>query len=114
LLYVKTPPLHVTSYMNAGRSPTEGYDDVWVLSLPQFTWTQIFTGVRPNYGGTCHHVGKKQMLILGGTEGRSINCDQTPYVSLYDMTNLKWLRGYDPGDDEYRVPKAVYEWIGGS
>jgi hypothetical protein len=109
-----TYSLHFTRYLAAGRSRDEGYDDVWILSLPQFIWTQVFMGVRTNYGATCYHVGQKQMLVLGGTEGRSNLCSQTPYVSLFDMTNLKWLRGYDPEDKDYRVPKAIWEWIGGS
>jgi hypothetical protein len=99
--------------MSSGRSPIEGYDDVWVLSLPQFLWTQVFAGVRPNYGSTCHLVGKKQMLILGGIDGLK-SCKDTPVVALYDLTNLKWLRGYFRDDHDFGVPKAVWEWIGGS
>jgi hypothetical protein len=106
--------LRIARYLAAGRSPDEGYDDMWILSLPQFVWTQVFLGVRPNYGASCHYVGHKQMLILGGTDGLPIDCHQAPYVSIFDMTNLKWLRGYDPNDKDYRVPKAVWEWIGGS
>jgi hypothetical protein len=54
------------------------------------------------------------MLFLGGVDSRSRFCHQAPYVSIFDMTNLKWLRGYDPDDEDYKVPKAVWEWIGGS
>lgn len=101
--------------MSSGRSPSKAYDDVWVLSLPQFRWTQVFAGSRPNYGAICHVVGKKQMLMLGGTDTRLWACSSsTPYVGLFDMTNLKWLRDYVRDDYDYRVPKAVWERIGGS
>ena len=99
--------------MSSGRSPTEGYDDVWVLSLPQFLWTQVFAGARRNYGSTCHLVGKKQMLILGGNDWTKANRDPT-IVAIYDMTNLKWLTEFLREDYDFRVPKAVWEWIGGS
>jgi len=53
------------------------------------------------------------MLVLGGVEHVHA-CDVSPYVALFDMTNLKWLRDYVKEDLEFRVPKAVYEWIGGT
>jgi hypothetical protein len=70
-------------------------------------------GTRPNYGSACNLAGKKQMLVLGGVE-RNHACDGSPYVALFDMTNLKWCRDYVKEDFDFRVPKAVYEWIGGS
>ena len=106
---------HCSSYMSSGRSSSEVHDDIWVLSLPQFQWTQVFAGTRPNYGSTCHLVGKKQMLVLGGIdEVHPTVCEESPYVALFEMTNLKWLRSYVKEDHEFRVPKAIYEWIGGS
>jgi hypothetical protein len=99
--------------MSSGRSPTKGYDDVWVLSLPQFIWTQVFSDVRINYGSTCHLVGSKQMLILGGIDGIKA-CTDTPVVALYDMANLKWLRGFSREDYDFGVPKQVWEWFSGS
>ncbi|KAH3910767.1 hypothetical protein HBI56_188420 [Parastagonospora nodorum] len=118
---ISTCAIHIPSpdntsyhiYMSSGRSPTEGYDDVWVLSLPQFLWTQVFAGARRNYGSTCHLVGKKQMLILGGNDWTKANRDPT-IVAIYDMTNLKWLTEFLREDYDFRVPKAVWEWIGGS
>jgi hypothetical protein len=101
-------------YMATGRSTVQSYDDIWVLSLPQFLWTQVYTGVRPTYGATCHLVGKKQMLVLGGKGDHPSICAQGNYVWLYDLTNLKWMPGYDLDDAEFRVPKAVWDWIGGS
>jgi hypothetical protein len=101
--------------MSSGRSPTEAYDDVWVLSLPQFVWTQVFSGSRYNYGATCHIIGKKTIFLFGGNENKTIKgCNDTPIVSLFDMTNLKWLRGYAFEESDYNVPKAVSEWINGT
>ena len=75
---------------------------------------QVYNGTRPNFGATCHLVGTKQLLRLGGV-------DQTPRekcgrtkISLFDLTNLKWTPNYVKDGVDYRVPKAVYEWIGGT
>ncbi|KAF2831780.1 hypothetical protein CC86DRAFT_143392 [Ophiobolus disseminans] len=100
-------------YISSGHSPTEIHDDVWVLSLPQFHWTQVFSGSRSNYGSVCHLVGNKQLLVLGGID-RHAACQRSPYVSLFDVTNLKWERSYVKDDEAFRVPKAVSDWIGGS
>jgi len=43
------------------------YDDVYVLSIPSFTWTMVYgEGNGPKYGHTCHLVGNRQMLTVGG------------------------------------------------
>ncbi|KAH5134869.1 hypothetical protein HBH69_242490 [Parastagonospora nodorum] len=101
-------------YLACGRSPAQILHDVWILSLPQFQWTQVFTGTRPSYGATCQLVGKKQMLMLGGTEASSSSCDRKDQVWVWDLTNLKWIRSYEKDDDDFRIPKAVWERIGGS
>jgi hypothetical protein len=101
--------------MASGRSPYDTYDDVWVLSLPQFLWVQVFTGTRYNYGATCHIIGKKTMFLFGGNEKKPVKaCNDTPIVSLFDMTNLKWLRGFAYDESDFNVPKAISEYIGGS
>jgi hypothetical protein len=97
--------------MSSGRSTTKSLDDIWVLSLPQFQWTQVFAGVHPNYGSSCQLVGEKQMLFLGGVWGE---CRTPLYVALFDMTNLRWMFSFTKGDGAFRVPKAVWELIGGS
>jgi hypothetical protein len=74
----------------------------------------VFTGTRPNYGATCQLVGKKQMLMLGGTEGPSSPCDRKDQVWVWDLTNLKWIRSYVKNEDDFRIPKAVSERISGS
>jgi hypothetical protein len=99
--------------MSSGCSSSEVFDDIWVLTLPQFQWTQVFSGSRLNYGSACHLAGRKQMLVLGGKDPHT-SCKISPFVALFDLTNLKWMRAYHKDDEAFRVPKAVWEWIGGS
>ncbi|KAF2657476.1 hypothetical protein K491DRAFT_691106 [Lophiostoma macrostomum CBS 122681] len=101
-------------YIVAGRSPARAFDEVWVLSLPQFQWTQVYNGTHPNFGATCHLVGTKQLLLLGGDDQKAREkCEETK-ITLFDLTNLKWTPNYVKDGAEFRVPKAVYEWIGGT
>jgi len=55
-------------YVYGGTGPTQGnYDEVWVLSIPSFTWSQVYTGNSVRFGHTCHLVGNRQMLAVGGS-----------------------------------------------
>jgi hypothetical protein len=53
-------------YMYAGRGNADYFDDIYVLSLPSFTWTRTFLGQGTRYGHTCHVVGNRQMITVGG------------------------------------------------
>ena len=73
----------------------------------------MFTGVHPHFGFSCQFVGKKQIIVLGGKDDEDIpNCNARR-VTLYDLTNLKWTREYVKDGSPYRVPNAIFEWIGG-
>lgn len=89
---------------------------VWVLSLPSFTWTQTYIGDGPRYGMTCHLVGNRQMLTVGGNEGSSItsNCDwETKSVAIYDMATLQWGSIFTYNAPPYEVPQRLTDVIGG-
>lgn len=117
--------------MYGGYDPGQSiiYDDVYVLSLPSFTWTKVYSGATPRYGHTCHSAGKRQMMSVGGslnaemfaveTTGNipnlmNMECDGTQSVSLFDMTELKWGTYYDAYAPQYQVPQNVVDVIGGS
>jgi len=110
-------------YMLGGYSTNKSlsehsFDEVWVLSLPQFVWTQVATGTKPISGRACHLVGNRQMLAMGGNDEiaakRGVLCARSNnYIVVFEMTTLKWSPLYVKEDKDYRVPRAVYEWIGG-
>ena len=75
-------------YLYGGASvPGEagaGFDDVYILSLPSFTWVKMYpldrpankTGDYPHHSLTCSVVaGGSQMLIIGGTFPSTDDCD---------------------------------------
>lgn len=112
--------------MYGGRNTSGFYfDDVWVLSLPSFTWTQVFTGGSPIFGHTCHLVGTRTALSVGGVmsgsqaEGLgnpgSLGCDwKVKSVGVLDISDIIWGSVYDAHAPPYEVPSKVVSTIGGS
>jgi hypothetical protein len=65
-------------YLYGGRNPMKniGYDDVLILSLPSFTWTNVWPpGEAPRWGHNWHVAGKHQMLTVSGNLTNGLECD---------------------------------------
>lgn len=59
------------------------FDDVYVLSLPSFTWTMLYgEGSGPRFGHTCHLVGNRQMLTVGGVSTLDVKCEYFAVANL--------------------------------
>lgn len=93
-------------------------DDVWVLSLPSFTWTKVATG-RSGYGRAGHKCVMPypdQMMVIGGypaQTGTGGSC-LTNIIELFNVSSTEWLDSYDPTRwSDYAIPSAVYKAIGG-
>ena len=107
-------------YMYGGRGMNGTtdvfYDEVWVLSLPSFTWTNVYQGSSPRYGHSCHRVGTRTMLTVGGAANSKLNqtpCDwETKGVGVFDMSAVAWGSVYDANAPDYTVPKLVASKIG--
>lgn len=95
-------------------------DDVWVLSLPSFTWTKVATGTAGHgrAGQKCFMPYPDQMMIIGGSSampGGSPTCLKDGVIQIFNLTSAEWMTRYDPADwGEYGVPEAVRRKIGGS
>ncbi|KAJ6257856.1 hypothetical protein Dda_7645 [Drechslerella dactyloides] len=105
------------------------YDDLWVLTIPSFTWIQINTKGKSNpparAGHTCHAY-RGQMLVVGGYTGSELSCDTGVYV--FDATRLEWQTTFrggggtggdstnlirPPNEQLYGVPGLVVSEVGG-
>ena len=77
---------------NAG----EGFDEVWVLTLPAFTWISVNGGVSgtyPRIGHTCQVAGNRQMISIGG-----LNITQANLVEAWsgpDVSQRQGIAVYD-------------------
>ncbi|KFZ19739.1 hypothetical protein V502_03486, partial [Pseudogymnoascus sp. VKM F-4520 (FW-2644)] len=88
-------------------------DDVWILSLPAFTWIKAAAG-RTGHGRAGHRCVKPypdQMIVLGGypsNGGTAVTCVTGSIVQLFNLTSLQWFDSYDPRVwGNYTVPSVV-------
>ncbi|KAL6715932.1 hypothetical protein ACLMJK_006894 [Lecanora helva] len=106
-------------YVYGGRGPDDVFfDDVWVLSLPGFVWTKIYQGNSPRAGHTCHRVGSRTMITVGGTANTDYGsppCDwETKGVGVFEISDVTWGSKYNATQSKYTVPSQVVAQIGGN
>ncbi|MCJ1290807.1 hypothetical protein MMC34_002349 [Xylographa carneopallida] len=112
------------------------YDDLWILTIPAFTWIKADTSGQSTPGARAGHTCNAwdaQMVVVGGYVGQNQSCDY-PGIYVFDASELKWvnqfttLTGGDTEDQQesqaknstgltgsygYQVPAAVQSIIGG-
>ncbi|KAI0100832.1 hypothetical protein GGR51DRAFT_339544 [Nemania sp. FL0031] len=94
-------------------------DDVWVLSLPSFTWTKLYAGTAAHAraGHQCLTPYPDQMVTIGGgraLKGFGIDCLVGGILQVFNLTEGQWLDSYDPNVwGMYGVPTAIHNKIGG-
>jgi hypothetical protein len=113
-------------YGGLGLPPlTAGFDDVYILSLPSFTWVKWYPTDSsapsfPHHSLSCNVIKNAQMLIIGGSFPTSDACDANSVWGVHNLnlgkdnpTNSSWA-SFQPGLDTYKVPSELIEKIGGS
>lgn len=112
------------------------YDDIWILTVPSFTWIQVDQSGQskpPARAGHTCHIWDAQMVVVGGYVGQNISCD-SPGIYVFDASELKWANQFTAlsggndlnqqkaqsqnkaglsGSYGYQVPAAVQSVIGG-
>jgi hypothetical protein len=104
------------------------YDDVWVLSLPSFTWTNVYNGsataaAHGRAGHKCVKPYPDQMFVIGGYTA-STSSEPTclggggsygGIIQIFNLSSNAWIDTYSPTRwSNYTVPSAVYNVIGGT
>jgi len=72
------------------------YDDMWILSVPSFTWIQVdMEGQSVPYGRSGHtcDIWNSQMVVVGGYVGDDLSCE-SPGIYVFDLSNLEWVQQY--------------------
>lgn len=104
-------------YLYGGWNPITGkaYDDVTVLTLPSFNWTNVWPlGESPRWGHNCHVAGKRQMITVGGNTPRN-ECDwETKGVAVWDLTALTWGSVFVANALDFKVPPKLQAVTGGN
>jgi hypothetical protein len=105
-------------YLYGGRNPLKniGYDDMLILSLPSFTWTNVWPlGESPRWGHNCHVAGKRQMLTVGGDTTNKKTCDwETKGIAVWEMSSLTWGSVFSTSLPDYQVPQILLPVTGGN
>jgi hypothetical protein len=72
------------------------YDDMWILSVPSFTWIEVDTsGQSVPYGRSGHtcDIWNGQMVMVGGYVGDQLSCE-SPGIYVFDLSELEWVQQY--------------------
>ena len=96
-------------------------DEVYILSLPAFTWFKAnYTSVDPRIYHTCHVVGN-QMMSIGGLNPSFTSLpaalnDTDPFwegIKVFDMTALEWTNYYNASAAPYTPSEMILRYYGG-
>ncbi|KAF4976207.1 hypothetical protein FZEAL_7099 [Fusarium zealandicum] len=116
-------------YLYGGAGEEEGsigFDDIYILSLPTFTWIKMYpdddsdTEGFPHHSLTCNVVNEAQMLVHGGFFPLTNACDVADQWGLHPMdlgrqnNNKSPWELYVPDKTKYVVPTDVISVVGGS
>lgn len=109
------------------------YTDVWILTIPSFTWIKVDTTSSDNNepaaraGHSCA-ARDGQIVVVGGYIGDEKRCEN-PGIYAFDASKLSWKSSFDAADHPadanadntvlagsygYLVPDVVQSVIGGS
>jgi hypothetical protein len=88
-------------YMFGGQNLTPAgdqtqYDDMWILSVPSFTWIEVDTSSQSvPYGRSGHtcDIWNGQMVMVGGYVGDQLSCE-SPGIYVFDLSALEWVQQY--------------------
>jgi hypothetical protein len=104
------------------------FDELFILSLPAFQWFKVpYSAQRPRLGHSCHIVGQRHMLSIGGADPlqdrsydttlhgprRALFATPDPFpqgLGLFDITRLNWTTTYDARAPAYEQSKPVAEY----
>ncbi|KAI7541876.1 kelch repeat protein [Hortaea werneckii] len=74
----------------------EQYDDMWILTLPSFTWIEVdMSGQSVPYGRSGHscNIWDAQMVMVGGYVGDQLSCE-SPGIYVFDLSSCQWVQEF--------------------
>ena len=98
------------------NSIDEPSDDVWILSIPAFTWVKAYSGNQA-HGRSAHKCVlpyPDQMLVIGGVNQSQAYCVDN-IIQVFNLNTLQFQDSYTPSTwSPYQVPSVVTAVIGGN
>ncbi|KAL9628740.1 MAG: hypothetical protein Q9204_005696 [Flavoplaca sp. TL-2023a] len=111
-----------------GATDTQRNDgNVFVLSIPSFTWVRVTLDSDQRSRHQCHLMGNHHMLVVGGSKPQDTSfqplglagCDVESKFSqglgIFSLNTHTWTTDYDPGPgaDPYQIHASISKVIGG-
>ncbi|KAL7627367.1 hypothetical protein AAE478_001560 [Parahypoxylon ruwenzoriense] len=89
-----------------------------IIEVTDLTGTilQAYGGNFPRFGHTCHLVGNRQMVTVGGINdtNTTASCDQEWMgMGILDLTSMNWIYNFDSEKDPYQVSTLISAIVGG-
>ncbi|KAF2085940.1 hypothetical protein K490DRAFT_74814 [Saccharata proteae CBS 121410] len=109
---------------NGSSNGSSAFDDVYILSLPSFTWIKWYpttSGPGSPHGIlSCNVIDNSQMLIIGGWFPESQDCDAPTIWGTHNLNlgedgpqKAMWDL-FEPNITEYLVPPEIISVVGGT
>lgn len=107
-----------SSYTDKEQQQVDAMDEVYVLSLPSFSWTKAdYASEHPRARHRCNVRGR-QMIVVGGQDIGRKNKTAVTYsqdhwtqgLGVFDLSAMQWRDGYDAGAEAYTTPATVKSW----
>ncbi|CAL5867379.1 uncharacterized protein PFLUO_LOCUS1597 [Penicillium psychrofluorescens] len=108
--------IYIYGGYNGLNANSNSSDDVYILSLPSFTWVKVYNGTNTHgrSGHRCIKVYPDQMLAIGGYRIDSTHCLEGGIIVDFNLNNLSFQDAYDPSQwSDYKVPDLLSAQIGG-
>ncbi|EOA85557.1 uncharacterized protein SETTUDRAFT_161884 [Exserohilum turcica Et28A] len=107
---------HIYLYGGVDPITNTAYDDVLILTLPSFTWTNVWPlGEAPRWGHNCHVAGRRQMITVGGNKTNGLTCDwEIKGVAVWEMSTLTWGSVFMINLSNFEVPQKLLSVTGGN
>ena len=100
--------------VDSGSTPS---DDVYILSIPSFTWVKAYSGndSHGRTGHSCIKVFPDQMFVLGGVfKSDPSICLDEGIIQVFNLNTLQFQTSYNSSSwQDYQVPSLVTALIGG-
>lgn len=98
-----------------GNSMTAPKSDIWVLSVPSFTWIKADVSERagvPRQRHVCTTPYPDQMIVIGGTDTGGTPLEPNQAIDVYNLNDLNWTGVYDPDvHQEYQPHQTILDVI---
>ncbi|KAL9591761.1 MAG: hypothetical protein Q9179_007398, partial [Wetmoreana sp. 5 TL-2023] len=115
-------------YVFGGWTSGAADGNVYVLSIPSFTWIRVTRDTDPRWRHKCHLISNNHMLVVGGQRPQVdsplelgiLGCDNNPNFSqglgIFSLNNHTWTTTYDPvvGATPYQIHPSISDAIGGN